>query len=111
MHLEDKFNKLKEYLKNLKKVAVAYSSGVDSTFLLKVSQSVLLDNVIALTVKSDIFPKRELMETGKFCKKNNIKQIIIESNKLNSDAFIKNPENRCYLCKKDFFEKRYGSCI
>lgn len=58
----DKFNQLKEYLKSLKKVAVAYSGGVDSTFLLYVAHEVLKDNILALSAKANFFPKKRQMK-------------------------------------------------
>ena len=96
---------LEEYLKSLKKVAVAFSSGVDSTYLLKKARQVLKDNVIAVTIYSDIFPKRELEEAIEFCKKENIKQILVEVKQLEIEEFYKNPPNRCYICKRHLFEK------
>jgi len=105
MTLSSKQDKLKEYLKNLKSVVVAFSSGVDSTFLLKTAYDVLNENVIAITAKSCSFPSRELNEAIKFCKENNIKHIIVESEELDIDGFKNNPPNRCYLCKKELFTK------
>ena len=103
--MHNKLNKLKDYLKNAKKVVVAFSSGVDSTFLLKVAHDTLGENVIAVTAKSCSFPNRELNEAIKFCKTNNIKHIIVESEELEIDGFKNNPPNRCYLCKKELFTK------
>ena len=100
-----KSEKLKNYLKSLKKIVVAFSAGVDSTFLLKVSHDILGDNVIAVTAKSCIFPERELNESVEFCKREGIKQIIITTDELNIEGFANNPPNRCYLCKKALFEK------
>ncbi len=105
IELNKKYEKLKEYLKDLKRVCVAFSSGVDSTFLLKTAIDVLKDNVIAVTATSCSFPKRELQEAIEFCKNNNIKHIIIESEELKIKGFSQNPTNRCYLCKKELFEK------
>lgn len=103
--MDNKLNLLKNYLKNLESVIVAFSSGVDSTFLLKVAHDVLGDNVIAVTAKSCSFPKRELNEAKEFCKQNNIKHFIVNSEELNIEGFSHNPPNRCYLCKKELFEK------
>ena len=64
-----KLEKLKKYLKSLESVAVAFSSGVDSTFLLKIAHEVLGDKVIAVTAESASFPKREKDEAEDFCKK------------------------------------------
>ena len=75
--LQNKYLELKKYLSSLNSVAVAYSSGVDSTFLLKTAVDTLhRDNVLALTAKSHSFPKRELDESIQFCKSENIRQIV-----------------------------------
>ncbi len=103
--LNDKMECLKQYLVSLKSVAVAFSSGVDSTFLLKVAHGVLGDRVIAVTAKSCSFPKRELEEAKAFCKKEGIRHFICESEELEIEGFSKNPVNRCYLCKRELFEK------
>ena len=86
-------------------MAIAFSSGVDSTFLLKVAHDVLGDQVIAVTAQSCSFPKRELEEAKAFCKKEGIKHIICESEELQIEGFSHNPKNRCYLCKHELFEK------
>ena len=103
--MEEKFEKLKNYLSSLESVVVAFSSGVDSTFLLKTAHDVLGDKVIAVTAESCSFPKRELNEAKLFCQKEGIKHIVVESEELEIDGFCKNPVNRCYLCKKELFEK------
>ena len=105
MDINEKFEKLKNYLSSLESVVVAFSSGVDSTFLLKTAHDVLGDKVIAVTAKSCSFPKRELNEAKLFCQKEGIKHIVVESEELEIDGFCKNPVNRCYLCKKELFEK------
>lgn len=103
--LREKYNKLKDYLKSLESAVVAFSSGVDSTFLLKTAHDVLGDKVIAVTAQSCSFPKRELDEAVLFCKEENIRHIVFETEELDIDGFSNNPVNRCYLCKKDLFEK------
>ena len=105
MDINEKFEKLKNYLSSLESVVVAFSSGVDSTFPLKTAHDVLGDKVIAVTAESCSFPKRELNEAKLFCQKEGIKHIVVESEELEIDGFCKNPVNRCYLCKKELFEK------
>ncbi len=104
-NLDKKLNKLRKYLRSLGSVAVAFSSGVDSTFLLKVAHEELGDKAIAITATSGLFPKRETEEASNFCKINGIKQITVVSEEFNIPEFRHNPVNRCYLCKKELFTK------
>ena len=103
--LHAKKQKLEEYLKELGSIAVAFSSGVDSTFLLKVAKDVLNDKAIAVTARSHSFPKRELNEATAFCEKEGIRQFVIDSEELSIEGFSQNPKNRCYLCKHELFTK------
>ena len=103
--IHEKLEDLKAYLLSLGSVAVAFSSGVDSTFLLKVAHDVLGDKAIALTATSCTFPKREADEAAEFCKSNGIKQIFVKSEELEIPEFRHNPKNRCYLCKRELFSK------
>ncbi|MDO4647972.1 MAG: ATP-dependent sacrificial sulfur transferase LarE [Eubacteriales bacterium] len=104
--LQEKYETLKDYLRSLERVAIAFSSGVDSTFLLKTAVDTLgADNVIAVTASSCSFPERELSESKAFCQKHGIRQFVTESEELDIEGFRHNPTNRCYLCKHELFEK------
>lgn len=104
-NIHEKLEDLRSYLHSLESVAVAFSSGVDSTFLLKVAHDTLGDKAIAITATSCSFPKREADEAADFCKANGIRQIIVKSEELEIPEFRHNPKNRCYLCKKELFSK------
>ena len=103
--LSEKYENLKKYLQELGSVAVAFSSGVDSTFLLKTAHDVLGDKAIAITASSNLFPQRELKESSAFCKTENIRQVIFNVDELAIEGFRDNPKNRCYLCKHTLFTK------
>lgn len=108
MDTMEKYRKLQENLLELGSVAIAFSSGVDSTFLLKVAHDVLGDRVIAVTASSCSFPKRELEEAESFCADNGIRHVICKSEELDIEGFRQNPVNRCYLCKQELFGKIWG---
>ena len=105
MELDLKFQKLKDNLRKLGSVAIAYSGGVDSTFLLKVASDVLGDKVIAITARSTTYPEREFKEAVKYIKGIGAKHIVIISEELEIEGFASNPVNRCYYCKKELFSK------
>ena len=104
--LVTKMQKLeREYFK-CGKVAVAFSSGVDSTLLLATAVNSLgKDNVIAITAKSPAFPVRETEEALSCCEVLGVKHIIIETNELDNEEYAKNPPDRCYICKKEIFSQ------
>jgi uncharacterized protein len=78
---------------------------VDSTFLLKAAFDVLGDDVIAITVKSPLHPKREFNEGCNFVKNIWARQKVIELDKKDIEFFFNNPPDRCYHCKKEIFRR------
>jgi uncharacterized protein len=93
---------LEDYIANLGKVAVAYSGGVDSTFLLAVSARVLGEGkVIALTIQSPLTPPWELDFAHNFCRDKGIQHLLLDGAfVLNDEVIVSNPPQRCYFCKK-----------
>jgi uncharacterized protein len=105
MEFQDKLKQLEDHIGKMGSLAVAYSGGVDSTFLLKVAHDVLQDQVIAVTARSSTYPEREFKETAEYTHRAGIKHIVIQSEELEIEGFTDNPPNRCYLCKYELFSK------
>ena len=105
MELQNTLKQLQCHIKKMGSLAVAYSGGVDSTFLLKIAHDVLKDQVIAVTARSSTYPERELNEAAGFTRSIGIKHIVIQSEELEIEGFTNNPPNRCYLCKYELFSK------
>jgi pyridinium-3,5-biscarboxylic acid mononucleotide sulfurtransferase len=103
LDLKTRLNSLKSDLKAMGSAAVAFSGGVDSTFLLKVAAEMLGDKLFAVTLKSPSFPKREIDAAVSIAGKFNVKHLIIESHEFENHDFIKNDSLRCYYCKKEVF--------
>ena len=102
---EVKLERLRAQLREIGSAAVAFSSGVDSTFLLRVAHEELGENVVAVTARSHSFPKRELDEAAAFCAREGVRHEIIDSEELDIPDFVANPPDRCYHCKKALFGK------
>ena len=101
--LDEKLTRLRSTLREIGSAVVAFSAGVDSTFLLRVALEELGDRVIAVTVRSSTFPRRELDEAVAFCRAEGIRHEIIDTSELDVPGFAENPPDRCYLCKKSIF--------
>ena len=104
--VEEKLINLKNYFKEIGKIAIAFSGGVDSTFLVKAAKDAIgADNVLAVTAASGLFPHHEKTEAEEFCREEGIRQIVLEIDELQVEGFAENPPNRCYICKMALFSR------
>ena len=103
--LLEKYNRLKSILSEYGSVVIAFSGGVDSTFLLKAAHDALGDRCMAVTVNVPAFPKREKNSAEEFCHREGIIYKEIEVKQLDIPGFTDNPVDRCYICKKGLFTK------
>lgn len=105
MKMHQKYNNLQNILKSHGSLAVAFSGGVDSTFLLKTAHDILGNKTIAVTAQSCFFPEWEQTESKKFCEKEKIRQLFCNADVLNIKEITQNPPNRCYICKNEILSK------
>ena len=91
---------LTERIKAAGKMAVAFSGGVDSTYLAFKAHEVLGDDAIAVTIRSQVLIEEDFRWTVDFCRDNGIKQVVVDCDVFDSEQFENNPPDRCYYCKK-----------
>ncbi len=102
--MKNKPEKLKKTLSGMKSVLIAYSGGVDSTFLVKAAYDVLGGKAVAITAVSELYPEEDLKRAVRDAKKIGIKHIIIKTKEMKNRNFTDNSPSRCYFCKKELFE-------
>jgi uncharacterized protein len=99
--MKEKLEYLKRIIKEKDSLMIAFSGGVDSSLVAKVACDVLDEKALAVTLTSDAFSKRELENAKKIAKEIGVYHVIVKSSELGNEVFVKNPENRCYYCKKE----------
>ena len=94
---------VREILKECGRAAIAFSGGVDSTYLLDIAYETLGEDAFALSARSPLFPAWEMEEAESFCRERGIRQIPVTPDLLGKPVFAENPPDRCYHCKKMLF--------
>ena len=101
--MDAKLNNLETLLRDTNGAIIAFSAGVDSTFLLRIAYSVLGERAIALTAQSPTVPPGEFEAAKEFAETLGCRHIVIESNELANPSFAQNPSNRCFFCKDELY--------
>lgn len=103
--IEQKYEELGRILREMDRVVVAFSGGVDSAFLLKAALEFLgPERVLAITADSETYPVREKEEAILLAKELNAPHEVIHTSELDIPGYAENPTNRCYFCKNSLFE-------
>ncbi len=103
--LSEKYDRLKALLQDLSRVLVAFSGGVDSTFLLKVAFDELGENVLAVIATSETYPEKEIQEATLLAESLKVRYRVIQSCEMENPDFVANPPDRCYHCKMELFSR------
>jgi len=105
MNTDEKIQALKEMIAVRGSMLVAFSGGVDSTFLLKIASQELGANVYAVIAASETYPGRETRSAAGLARKLKVRHEIIHTGELQNPEFVKNPPRRCYYCKKELWRE------
>jgi uncharacterized protein len=104
MDWKDKLEKIRAKIADKDKILVAYSGGVDSSLLAKISRDVLGEDALCVILDSETLPRSELEYAEELARSLGLKYAVVKCSSLADEEFLKNPPNRCYYCKKSSFK-------
>ncbi len=103
--IEEKFSRLQAILRGMGKVVVAFSGGVDSSFVLAAAKQVLGNRVLAVTAHSEVYAQSELEGARALAKRLDVEHRVICTRELDDPRYVNNPPERCFHCKQELFGK------
>jgi uncharacterized protein len=100
---DEKYAKLLETLRSLESVVVAFSGGVDSTFLARAAGEALGDRALLVTADSETYPSSELAAAQELARSLGMRHVVVATRELDNPDYARNPANRCFFCKEELF--------
>ncbi|KXA91059.1 hypothetical protein AKJ57_02610 [candidate division MSBL1 archaeon SCGC-AAA259A05] len=105
MNVLEKERELKDLIKGYGSAVVAFSGGIDSSLVASIASEVLGDETVAVTAKSPVYPSWDEEDARKVSEETGIRHIFLDTQELEDENFVENPEDRCYYCKRGLLER------